>query len=47
MFLCGLIPLKRGTSDPGVVSGVISADVVFQESVEFMQGMDLIEVKPV
>ena len=47
MFFCGLISLKGGTSDAGMVSGVIPADVILKEGVKFMQGTDLIEVKPV
>ena len=47
MFLCGLVSLKGGASDAGVVSGVIGADVIPKEGLKLMQGMDLIKVKPV
>lgn len=47
MFLCGLIPFKGGTSDAGVVSGVIGADVILKECLEFLQGVDLFQVEPI
>jgi len=47
MLLCGLIPLERGAADAGMVSGVIPADVILQDGVKFMQGMDPVKVKPV
>lgn len=47
MFLCFLIPLKGGTSDAGVVSGVIGADVIHEECLKLMQGMDFFKIKPV
>ncbi len=47
MLLCIPVPLKRGTADAGMVPGVIPADVILQDGIEFIQGMDLIQVKPV
>ena len=47
MVLCGLVALKGGTADAGVVSGVVGADVIHKERLKFIQGMDLIKVKAV
>ena len=47
MVLCGLVALKGGTADAGVVSGVVGADVIHKERLKFMQGMDLFKVKPI